>query len=656
MDLVTEDQVDWLASQFEGLTTEIERFTPSEWAEKKRYLPPQVTPLPGPYRFNIAPYLREIVDCMGLDSPVREVAMMKGVQICATVGVLENVIGYSIEHVRTAPCMMVTADAELAKLRIESNITPMLVHSGLEHLLKSSDETSNRKTGKTDKKIEWFGGGYLVPFGAQNANKLRSISIQYLLNDEVDGWPTTVGKDGDPVKLVRDRTAAYESSRKILDISTPLVKGQSKIHELYERGDQRKYFVRCLRCEHPQELRWKHVEAETGVVSGITWEMDGDRLIVDSVRYLCQHCGHAHRDADKNKLLSPEYGAAWQPTAEPKVPNVRSYHISALYSPPGMQSWATCVQKWLEAWDTEREVPRDIGKLQVFYNNVLGEPFKPYGASVRFEAVSAHKRDEYRYGQIPNAFAIERCGSPILLLTCAVDVHKDCLKVGVFGWARDRRGFLVEYQTLEGDTEQLDDAGTWGALREIIEHRIWKASDGKSYRIALTLIDSGYNTDHVYNFCAEYQGGVFPIKGQAVSPKSARVPQFSPFRTPSGTEGYGITVDLYKDRWSASLRREWSGQGHQPTGHFNAPCDATDKQLKELTAETKVPKLDKATGKTGYVWHRTAGVANELWDLLVYSNAALDLLAWNFSEIQEFEAIEWLLFWQHCEGGAFFEG
>jgi terminase, large subunit len=149
--------------------------------------------------------------------------VQKGVQLCLTTAVLENAIGYFIEHVKTAPMMVVTADSELAKLRLETQVLAMLQHSGLEHLIRSADEKNSRKTGKTDRKIEWQGGGFLLPLGAQNANKLRSIPVRVLLRDEVDGWPERVGKDGDPIKLSEDRTAAFESNRKICDLSTPLI-------------------------------------------------------------------------------------------------------------------------------------------------------------------------------------------------------------------------------------------------------------------------------------------------------------------------------------------------------------------------------------------------------------------------------------------------
>jgi phage terminase large subunit GpA-like protein len=633
------DQREWLATQFEELTTELSELTPSLWAEQKRYLPPSVTALPGFYRFEVAPYLREIADCFAIDSPIREVSVMKGAQLGFTVGVYENVLGYLIDYVKTAPVMFVTADAELAKLRMESNITPMLQHSGLEHLIKSADERNTRKTGKTDKKIEWTGGGYLVPFGAQNANKLRSISIQILLCDEIDSWPATVGKDGDPLPLVTARTSAYESSRKIGEISTPLVEGSSRIAQRFKRGDQRRYFVNCLKCGHAQTLRWRRDNPETGERTGIVWDTVDGRLVPGSVRYLCEACAHPHTNDDKTRLLAPDNGAEWRPTAAPASPHHRSYHINALYSPVGMRTWEAMALAWQEAWDDARNRLLDGAKLQVFYNNDLGEPYELRGERVRFQAVSGHRRNAYHYGQIPNRFALEHCGSAVMVLTCSVDVHGDSLRAAVWGWCRDRRAILIDYWRFDGDPSQVDDAGTWGKLRDAIDRKEYVADDGKRYRLPLTLIDSGYLTDQVYRFAGEYRLGVVPVKGRDIT--AAGVKDFAEFKTPNGLRAYTIVVDLFKDRWAAALRREWSGVGMQPVGHFNAPIDATDAQLKELTAETKLN-----TGE----WHRTAGVANELWDLLVYASAGLDMLAANVcQDALGCDFTDWFAFWRYCE-------
>lgn len=637
------DQRAWLAQQIASIPDEFVVLKPSEWAEARRYVPAQNSPLPGPYRFDVTPYWREVVDCLSVDSPIREIAVMKGVQVGATVGILENAIGYAIEHVRTAPVMLVTADRELAKNRIDSFVIPMLDASHMMHLIKSADEGNRRKTGKTDQKLEWEGGGFLIPLGAQNANKLRSIPIEWLLGDEIDGWPLMVGKDGDPMKLVRDRTAAFETSRKIVNLSTPTIAGQSKIAEAYERGDQRQYFVCCLQCGFPQVLRWRTQVNETGEVGGIMWETERGRLIHDSVRYVCVNCGHEHQNADKIRLLSPDHGAEWRPTAESASAHVRSYHLSALYSPVGMQTWAECVEKWLQAWDVENNRMLDSGKLQVFYNNVLGRPYEPKGERVRLEIVSGHRRAAYKFGQIPNRFAEEHCGGPVVLLTCAVDVHKDSLPVAVFGWCRERRPILIDYWRFEGNTEQLDDPGTWMRLAELLEQKIYKADDGRRYKIQLTLVDSGYRLDQAHDFCGGYSVGVYPVLGRQMPVGNSRVMEFSQFETAKGGTAFMVTVDIYKDRLSAALRREWSGQGLQPYGHFNAPADVTEKQLRELTVETKLPKPGS---KGGYEWRRPSGAANELWDLLVYNSAGLDIIAQNVCESRGLDAVDWPFFWE----------
>jgi terminase, large subunit len=641
--------VQWLCSRLSTLTTRVDILLPSEWAEQKRYLPQAHSALPGYYRFSVTPYMREVLDCMSPESDVRAVTIAKGVQVGATT-VIENALGYCIACVKTAPCMLISADQDLAKIRMETFIIPMLSHSGLDHLVRSVDEQSARKTGRTSKRLEWEGGGFLIPIGAQNANKLRSVPIQYLFRDEVDGWPDGLS-DGDPVQLSEDRTAAFEASRKIMSVSTPLIKGSSKIWKLFEQGDQRYYHVKCLSCRHPQALRWKRTDKDTGTVSGIVWESHEDgRLVEGSVRYLCEQCGHPHSNDDKTALFA-DGNAEWVPTAVPQIAHHRSYHISALYSPVGMQSWEACAQKWLTAWDERAVRPRDLAALMVFYNNVLGKPFEVQGQKLSFEIVSSLRRHEYRYGQIPNKWAAEFCGSRVLIVTCAVDVHKANLGVSVFGWCRGRRALLLNYWRFEGNTEDPDDAATWGRLQEVILTTEYAADDGQRYRIQLTLIDSGFQTDHVYRFCERFTSGVFPVRGRASPPKNAPLKEFWSYAMPSGMPGWAASVDLYKERWSASLRRSWDGLSVQPEGFFNAPLDATDAQLRELTVEVRREKVDKVTGKrVGVEWFRPSGADNTLWDTLVYNHVALDIIAFDIC-IQQMgrDSIDWETFWSSLQ-------
>lgn len=648
---------DWIVEEIEGLTDSIQHVKPSEYNEQNRYLPESVTSIPGYIRYDVNPFMREIVDCFDIDSPVREVNLMKGVQITYST-VLESGALYFMGHVKTLPIMYITADKELAKARIDNNFLPMLNHSGMAHIIRSSDEGNSRKTGKTVDHLQFEGGGYLVPFGAKNADKMRSYSICVMLKDEIDAWPDTVGKDGDPDSLSDDRCSAYWERRKIFRGSTPLILNKSKIHSAFLRGDQRKYFVLCKSCGFSQYLRWETVNKETGIIGGFTWEMDNGVLILESVAYRCQNCGHAHYEHDKERLFSEDHGAKWEPTARPAEPHVRSYHLPALYSPIGMQPWYKSVSAYLKGFNPVERKVTDIGKFQVFYNNILAEPFEIQGSKIRFVSVSGHRRAVYRLGQIPNNYAAKFAGSHILLLVCTVDVHKNNLAVAVFGVTVGLRLFVVDYWRFEGeDCGELTNP-VWSRLRTLIEEKEYVADDGKKYKITLTFIDAGYSNDTVTTFCSDYASGVTPILGRDRTAKNQTIKEFAEFTTQSGTIGYRIMVDHYKDRLAPVMRREWHEEnGDQDMYHFNAPVDITDAQLKELTVETRREKVSP-NGETSYEWYRPGNAKNELWDLTGYAHAAVEVLAYGIC-IQHFElkTIDWPRFWAYLQSrGLYYSG
>jgi phage terminase large subunit GpA-like protein len=640
---------DWVRSEIKGLTDHVPRVLPSQFNEENRYLPESVTNIPGYIRYSVNPFMREIVDCFDIDSPVREVNLKKGVQVTYST-VLESGAFYFMGHVKTLPIMYVTADGELASARIENNFIPMLNQSGFGDIIRSSDEGNSRKTGKTKNHLQFEGGGYLVPFGAKNANKMRQYSICVMLEDEIDAWPDVVGKDGDPGKLFDDRCSAYWDRRKIFRGSTALIKANSRIQKAYLRGDQRKYMVLCKRCGFPQELRWEVINKDTGEVSGFRWDLEDGMLLLESVRYCCQNCGEPHFEHDKEKLFSEEHGAHWKPTARPIMPDIRSYHLPGFYSPIGLQPWYKCVGDYLDAYDPIEKKVIDVAKYQVFYNNILAEPFELLGSKVRFESVSAHRRPVYRLGQVPNKYAEEYSGSFILFLTCQVDVHKENLAVSIMGWTKEARCYLIDYWRFEAeDCSELSDP-VWGRLRDLIEEKSYTADDDKKYKIIMTLIDAGYANDTVSTFCSDYASGVYPILGRDRPAKNQKISEFAEFKTQAGATGYRILVDHYKDRIAPVLRREWVPEsGPQKIYHFNAPVDITDKQLKELTVETRRKEVNEQ-GAVTYVWHRPGNARNELWDLLVYGHAAVEILAWAIC-IQHFEleTIDWFKFWEYLE-------
>lgn len=641
-----QDQLRWFAGEIAGIKTEHHVKLVTEWAETTRYLPPSVTSKPGMYNYDVCPYLREITDCLSSESPIREVDFMKGAQICATVGVLESTIGYYIEHENNCPMMLVTADKELADLRIDKYIVPMLENSNLAHLIQANDTLSKGKSGRTKDQLSWAGGGFLIPFGANSANKLRSTSIKILLLDEIDGFKTRVGKDGDPIRLVRTRTEAYEHSRKIIKLSTPTIKGASNIESHYLKGDQRKYYVPCKHCGTMQVLKFNGVNRETGEAYGLIWQTESGILLPESVKYLCQYCGGEHVEADKVDMLA---GGEWRASAVSSDPTRRSYQISALYSPYGFKSWRSCVLDWLDAWDVVKNKPRNIESLQPFYNNVLGESFRMITEELDVNLLSKHRRKEYRLGEIPNDLVIASCDSEILLVTMAVDVHKDNLRVATYGWTEKHRAFLLDYWRLEGDCLDIG-SQPWDDLTAIIYNKKYTDSSGRKYPISLTMIDSGYAQHVVLEYCGKTDG-TLPCKGIHGAQKGATFSEFKMTETKLGTQAFNINVNFYKDRWYSALKRPWIESQTQHEYCYNIPVDLSNETLKELVAESREPDIDPVTKNLrGFKWIRKG--ENEMWDLLVYNNAAIDIIAWDLSVRQGGrEDVNWDEFWDFCRNG-----
>lgn len=650
--------IDWILSELKLLTTELEVDSVVAFNERHRYLPESVSPYPGPIRFDVNPPMKEILECFDSDSGVREVNLKKGVQITYTT-CLESILFYYAFLVRTVPIMFVTADKELASARMENNIIPMILQSGMGDRIRSSDTRSSRKTGKTKNHVQWDGGGFVVPFGAQSPRKARQFAIKVMLMDEIDAWPANLGADGDPIKLFTDRCASYWLTRKIFRGSTPLIKGASAIEKQYRRGDQRKYMVLCRKCNFPQALRWHGVNDDKDFEYGFKWDLDNGQLVHESVRYACQACGHDHYEHDKEALFATDEGAHWKPTARPVEPGIRSYHLPALYSPIGMQPWFKSVAAYLDAWDPAERRVRDVGALQVFYNNVLGEPFEVIGNKIHFAMVSSHRRPEYRMGEIPNDYALTNSGSNILFLICCVDVHKNFLAVSVVGWTRTPCMYLIEYLHFRDDTPEgcsAPESPVWGEVRKLIEERQWRSRDGHVYRVNLTLIDAGFENELVTTFCADYEAGVYPTLGRDRPAKSQKITEFAPFKTQAGYVGYRILVDYYKDRLAPVLRRDWQPSGSpQHPYHFNAPIDIDDKHLMELTKETRREVLDK-NGQRSWQWYRPGNARNELWDLLVMANAGMEILAFDVCRNQfQRDQVNWPEFWDFVAQGVFYD-
>ena len=594
-----------------GIPDTVNHMTVSEWAEEKRILQPGLSPMPGPFRFSVAPYLREIADCFSETSAVNKVAIMKGAQLGFTVGIGENWIGYVIDAA-PGPMMFVSGDKEMAQEAIEVRVDRMIESAGLSaKIFSQSEKKHGKKTGDTKAKKE-FAGGFLLARGPHRGGKLRSFSVRYLFFDEVDAYPLETENEGDPLSLAEKRTVAFERIRKILYISTPLVEQTSRIKPLFEAGDRRKYYVPCKYCGEMQVLDWGRMKFEKDERGNLVWE---------SVGHECAACGKLWRNADKAWFLPR---GEWRSTARATEPGYRSYHLSSLYSPVGMQSWESICQEWIRAKD-------DTTRLRAFVNTILGETWLDKGEAPRWEKLMA-RRENYREGT---------CPGNAILVTVGADVQKDRIEAEIVAWGKDKESWSLGYHVFPGDTSDIESTA-WRYLAQLL------AEKHAGMSVSMALIDAGYVTPVVYQFCERYDSGVFPSMGDSRVGKYAKFFQIKP------VSGYTCRrVDLntnpIKQELYAYLEKAPGEAEEFPEGYCHFPLEYGEKFFRQLVAEELVIETTK-TGQKKYQWHIPHGRRNEAHDCRVYAMGALYVFASLVSEeIFEGEEVPWAKFWEWIE-------
>lgn len=561
--------------------------TVSEWADQNRFLAASSAAEPGRWRTDRVPFMREIMDCLSASSPVQDVCLMKGAQVAGSESG-NNWLGYIIDQ-DPGPTMMVQPTVDTAKNYSQKRIAPMISSSPA---LRSRVKDSRSRDSGNKMLSKEFPGGFLIITGANSAAGLRSNPIKNLFLDEIDAYLPDVDGEGDPVDLAFARTRTF-SMRKVFKISTPTISGQSRIETEYDATDKRRYFVPCPYCNHMHILEWKHF---------IIPEDDSGKMVPEDAFMVCPECGSKIEEHHKTWMFA---NGQWRATAPQNIhPRKRGYHLSALYSPVGIFSWAECAEEW-------RKAQRDRRRLKVFINTILGECFQEEeGEELEHEALF-NRREEYGC-QVP---------APVMLLTAGVDVQDDRLEIEVVGWGVGKESWGIDYRRFLGNPSQ---PAVWDELDEYLL-REFKRASGMQMRIACCFIDSGgHHTQDVYRFTRPREGRkVFSIKGRggAGIPFVGRHSRNNPVKAAL----IPIGVDDGKETLWSRLKIEQPGDGYC---HF--PSDNArgydQNYFKGLVSERRLLTYEK--GRPVFKWRRRPGSTrrNEPLDIRNYAMAALELL------------------------------
>lgn len=568
------------------------RLSLSEWADQHFYLSAESAAEPG--RWRTLPYQRAILDAF-TDPSVTQVSVMKSARVGWT-KCMNVVVAYYMAQ-DPCPIMIVQPTVEDAEGYSKEEIAPMI--RDVPVLSELIPDSKARDSGQTILHKAYPGGSVSMT-GANSGRGFRRVSRKVVLFDEVDGYPPSAGTEGDQIKLGIRRTEYYWD-RKIGAGSTPLIAGHSRIADLFEKGNQQRYYVPCPHCDHMDYLVFR--EGTQGHF--MKWP-EGEP---EAAHFVCSANGCVIEHDHKRQMVE---AGEWRAAAS--FQGHASFHIWAAYSYSPNASWGQIAEEFVEA---NRE---GAEQLKTFVNTVLGETWQDRGEAPEWKLLY-QRRELYRIGSVPDG---------VHFITAGIDVQKDRLVYEVVGWGERKESWSIESGVLPGDTSS-ETTEAWQALDELL-NRTWMTEDGQELSILMLGVDSGYNTQTVYNWCRKYpMSRVIACKGVPTARVLIGTPSTVDVsvrgkRMARGYKVWPVGVNLIKTELYGWLRLEKptdeSGED-LPAGYCHFP-EYGEEYFKQITAEHLVPVV-KRSGFTSFEWQIIPGRENHFLDCRVYARAAASL-------------------------------
>lgn len=565
-----------------------------EWADEYRVLSPESSSEPGRFKTSRVEVARGPMLAV-TDPKVREITVVCCTQLMKT-ELLNNIVGFFI-HQDPAPLIVMQPNEKLGKAwsqdRLDKMIrdTPVLQDKVKDKKSRDSENTISHKS---------FPGGHVTVVGSNAPGDLAMRPVRVVLCDEVDKYPPSAGKEGDPISLIRERAATFWNYL-IVKVCSPTIEGRSRIQQEYDNSDQRKFHVPCPHCGVADEMRWDHVK----------WEEGAPR----DAKYHCPSCEKPWSEPERIKALS---SGTWVATAP--FNGHAGFHVTKLSSP--WETLGTLVVKFLEA----KKSPET---LKAFVNTQLAETWKEKGDAPEWERLY-RQREKYKIGTVPIRG---------LFLTCGVDVQGDRIEYEVVAWGRGKESWSVEYGVIMGQTNT---DMPWIKLAEVLDHQ-YEHERGGMLPIRMMAVDSGHNTQHVYNWVRRFPPNrVIAIKGDKLQiivgiPKAADV-NMNGQKSRRGLRIWPIGVGTVKSELYSWLKLEPPLHEEEsfPAGFCHFP-EYDEEYFKMLTAEQLVKVMHK--GYARYEWTKFRD-RNESLDTRVYARAAASIVGLDRYKENNFDDLE----------------
>jgi phage terminase large subunit GpA-like protein len=605
----------------------------SEWAPRYRRFPDDDA-FPGPWRNDTAPELVEIMDALAPHDPCEEVALIKCAQSGGSASA-ENWIGY-ISDLRPGPMLFVQATLKAAWDWAAEKFWPMVeatprLNPDRGGTIKGMGLPDG--DGSTKHKIKFARShGYVLLAGANSAAGLRQRTVRYAVEDDLDQWPDDLDGQGSPEEMVSQRLKVWrrQGLSKRLKISTPTIKGASKIEAAHNDSDRRRFYLVCPHCSDrfvPEwaDIRWPDGKPEDAQLAApccgalVEHWQKGAMKLADG--WLSEEIAGPAGSDKPARVLSEADFQGWR--VQMPASRKRGFHLTGIIS--AFQTWGDMATAFVAAQG-------DVNKLKTWTNLVLGGVYDLNRDVPDHDALKALKEADWGRGQMP--------AGPVVT-TMGVDVQGDGLYLEVVGHGPHAETWQLDARFIAGATD-VKMEGAWADLDAYAQRGV-TFPGGKVLPIDMVAVDAGYHTDAAQAFCARrpHRLAVFgrdgwskPILGRGEAIGFAKQGKRAGQALRRADErAYHVGTFTAKATWYGFLRSTLAyakaiveeGMGTaKPVGLVHFSRDTTDEWFDMATAEAVVAKI--VNGYPKRVWQPMPGRQNHYLDCRVYNMAAAEKL------------------------------
>jgi phage terminase large subunit GpA-like protein len=498
-----------------------------------------------------------------------------------------------------------------------------------------------------------YTSGMMLTLSWPSVTELAGKPVGRIALTDYDRMPDDIDGDGSPFDLASKRTTTFRSFAMTLAESSPsrpITNPQwiaATPHEappcdgilaLYNRGDRRRLYWPCPHCGRYFEGEFHMLEWD---------EHENVAEAAETVRMICPHCAERIYFDDRYEMRQwsiwlkdgqgiDEHGRVFGEEPRNEIASFWLKGVAAAFV-----TWSKLVQTFLDA---SREFERTGSEeaLKKFYNNDLGEPYRPKANELdRLPEVLKARAEPLPEREVPEG---------VRFLVACIDVQKNMFVVQVFGILPGE-----PYDTVVVDrfniqkSERFDHDGDrlwvkpstyqedWDLITKEVILKQYPLADGsgRKMQIKLTCCDSGGKegvTGKAYDYWRKLRkeglsGRFILVKGDPKAgiprtrityPDSNRRDKLSIAR--GDVPVLMLNSNVLKDSLNGRLDCNVPGKGM-----YRMPDWLPDWFYQELCSEKRTEKG----------WENPPHSRNEAWDLSYY---CLGLCA---SQLLQVEHITW---------------